>query len=104
MRTAAVGLVVLTVLSAVAAQVPRTELEPSRIYTSVPTVSFSCNLEGGQPSYYSISADPTGTAAYRSNGTINPGVDGVPFIEKFVISPATAGRIFDLAKRLHWFK
>jgi hypothetical protein len=83
------------------AQVPN--LHPEQKFTPEPVVSFSLELPGSVPPYYSISVESTGKAAYRSSPV--PGdMEGDPYITKFVISPSTAARIFALAKKVHNFK
>jgi hypothetical protein len=86
---------------ALAAQVP--DLHPQRTFTPEPIVSFSLELPGSVPPYYSISVESTGKAAYRSSPV--PGdMEGDPYIMKFVISQPARTRIFELAKKLHDFK
>src|SRR5579864_9007081 len=86
---------------ALTAQVP--DLHPQRTFTPEPIVSFSLELAGAVPPYYSISVESTGTAAYRSSPV--PGdMEGDPYITKFVVSQPARTRIFELAKKLHYFK
>ena len=86
---------------ALTAQVP--DLHPQRTFTPEPIVSFSLELPGSVPPYYSISVESTGTAAYRSSPV--PGdMEGDPYITKFVVSQPARTRIFELAKKLHYFK
>ena len=92
-------LVVLPV--ALPAQVP--SLHPQQTFTPEPIVSFSLELAGAVPPYYSISVESTGNASYRSS-SIPGDMEGDPYITKFVISQAARSRIFDLAKKLHYFK
>ncbi|HLK32135.1 MAG TPA: hypothetical protein VKT29_03535 [Terriglobales bacterium] len=86
---------------ALLAQVP--DLHPQRTFSPEPIVSFSLELSGAVPPYYSISVESTGKAAYRSSPV--PGdMEGDPYITKFVISQPTRTRIFELAKKLRYFK
>lgn len=83
------------------AQVP--DLHPQQKFTPQPIVSFSLELAGAVPPYYSISVEGTGKAAYRSSPV--PGDTlGDPYIMKFVVSQPARTRIFQLAKKLHYFK
>ena len=92
-------LVVLAV--ALSGQVPN--LHPHQTFTPEPIVSFSLELAGAVPPYYSISVESTGNAAYRSSPV--PGdIEGDPYITKFVVSQAARTRIFELTKKLHYFK
>jgi hypothetical protein len=79
------------------------DLHPQRVFTPEPIVSFSLELEGAVPPYYSISVASTGKAAYRSS-PIPGDMAGDPYSTKFVVSQATRARIFELAKKLHYFK
>ena len=98
-RFTIVGLV-LTAVS-LWAQVP--DLHPQQKFTPQPIVSFSLELPGAVPPYYSISVEATGRAAYRASPV--PGnMEGDPYILKFVISQPARTRIFELAKKLHFFK
>lgn len=95
--------IVSLVLTAVSlwAQVP--DLHPEQKFTPEPIVSFSLELPGAVPPYYSISVEATGRAAYRASPV--PGnMEGDPYILKFVISQPARTRIFELAKKLHYFK
>jgi hypothetical protein len=83
------------------AQVP--DLQPQRAFTPEPVVSFSLELEGAVPPSYSISVASTGKAAYRSS-PIPGDMEGDPYSTKFVVSQATRSRIFELAKKLHYFQ
>lgn len=86
---------------ALLAQVPN--LHPQQTFTPEPIVSFSLELAGAVPPYYSISVESTGNAAYRSSPVAGD-MEGDPYITKFVVSQAARTRIFDLAKKLHYFK
>ncbi len=91
----------LTFALALPAQVP--DLHPQQKFTPQPIVSFSLELTGAVPPYYSISLESSGDAAYRSSPV--PGdMEGDPYITKFVVSQPARTRIFELAKKLHYFK
>ena len=91
----------LAVSMTLLAQVPN--LHPKQTFTPEPIVSFSLELAGAVPPYYSISVESTGNAAYRSS-PIPGDMEGDPYFTKFVASQAARTRIFDLAKKLHYFK
>lgn len=91
------------VMSALAVQAQVPDLHPQQKFTPEPVVSFSLELPGAVPPYYSVSVEGTGKAAYRSSPV--PGdMLGDPYIMKFVISQPARTRIFQLAKKLHYFK
>lgn len=90
---------------AVAAQTP--VIEPRTAPDAQPPiVSFDFVMAGAQPPHYSLSVEGSGKAAYRSDDDLNDEAkeNGQPFLVKFIISPATAQRIFTLAKALNYFK
>ena len=91
----------LALSSTLLAQIPN--LHPEQKFTPEPIVSFSLELTGAVPPYYSISVESTGNAAYRSSPV--PGdVEGDPYLTKFVVSESARASIFGLAKKLHYFK
>ena len=67
------------------------------------TVTFTFDFPGSEPSHYSISISSDGHATYQSDGKLSPQSEGDPFRLDFTISPPTRSRIFDLAKRAHYF-
>ncbi len=71
-----------------------------------PIVSFDFVMAGAQPAHYAISVEGSGKAAYRSDDDLTDQAkeNGTPFTVKFIVSPPTAQRIFDLAKALNYFK
>ena len=71
----------------------------------VPNISFEYTLAGADPGAYSLTVESTGAAAYRADDETGPNAtpSGDPYIQKFVLSPATAQRIFDLARSLNYF-
>jgi hypothetical protein len=69
------------------------------------TVTFTLDFPGSQPDHYVILADSSGHATYDSSGKISPDVEGSePFHLEFSLPAATQARIFDLAKRAHYFE
>lgn len=72
----------------------------------VPTVTFEW-ASGSAPAHYAIALDSDGRAAYRSDQVGNPGAPesrtGAPYLVKFTVSPATAARIFALARQANYF-
>lgn len=71
---------------------------------TAPTVSFSLTFPGSQPDRYAISVPQSGDAVYYSDGKLMEGSsDGEDFKLIFSIAPATRTRIFDLAKKAHYF-
>ena len=81
------------------AQNPQLQLKRARRF---PTVVFNSVQWNGDPSYYSVAIDSTGTATYQSAPV---GVDktGVPFTTEFHASDRTTRIIFNLARRLDKF-
>jgi hypothetical protein len=78
----------------------------SAAYAHAPaTVAFQFDFPGSDPAHYRLSVDSTGHATYESNGKLNAQVQGGDvFHREFTLKPATCSRIFDLAKRAHYFK
>jgi hypothetical protein len=69
----------------------------------VPTVSFSLSFPGSEPDRYAVSIPQTGDATYFSDGKLMEGSDADDFKLAFSVVPATRTRIFDLAKKAHYF-
>ncbi|HEY7354241.1 MAG TPA: hypothetical protein VH596_15850 [Terriglobales bacterium] len=68
------------------------------------TVSFTLEFVGSNPSHYEIQVASDGQGSYSSNGRIDEhseAVDGGA--EEFRISDTLRERIFDLARRAHYF-
>jgi hypothetical protein len=102
----AIAAVVLLLTSAnMLAQVP--VLDPrSPDDVTIPKISFEFELPGGNPPHYGLTIEAGGRAAYRSDDSspVATGADATPpFLVKFLITPATADKIFDLAKALNYF-
>jgi hypothetical protein len=82
--------------------------------TPVPTVSFTFEFAGGDPSYFAIAVESTGAASYRSTGAspveipdaaaASEPATGAPYFYKFNISEAMRTRIFQLAEHTHYFE
>lgn len=77
----------------------------------VPTVAFTCDFPGSDPSHYGLSVTVNGLASYISDGKVNKdavtdeGADPAPpFRMDFQLSAATSIRIFELAKAAHYFE
>lgn len=71
---------------------------------SDPTVSFTIDFAGANPSHYEIVVPKEGSGSYSSNGKINDQSDAAdPAPIAFSISAATRKEIFDLAKRAKYF-
>jgi hypothetical protein len=68
-----------------------------------PTVSFSLTFPGSQPDRYAISVPQNGDATYYSDGKLMEGSEADDFKLIFAIAPATRTRIFDLARKAHYF-
>jgi hypothetical protein len=72
--------------------------------TVVPTVSFTCDFPGSEPDHYAISVSDDGNAVYDSDSKLNDSAASEPFHSDFTVSQASRTRIFDLAKRAHYFE
>ena len=72
--------------------------------TVVPTVSFTCDFPGSEPDHYAISVSDDGNALYDSDSKLNDSAASEPFHSDFTVSQASRTRIFDLAKRAHYFE
>lgn len=72
--------------------------------TPVPTVGFSLLFPGSLPDKYAIVIPATGNATYYSDGKLTPDSESDDFRVDFAVSDATRTRIFDLAKRAHYFE
>lgn len=70
--------------------------------TEPPIIVFSQEWPDATPSFFSVAITSTGTVTYRS--TPPKGSEGVPYNLEFTASDATRTRIFELAKRLNFFR
>lgn len=69
------------------------------------TVSFQLDFPGSDPDHYKISVDATGQTTYESNGKLSEQSGaGEPFHMAFTLDHVTSTRIFELAKKAHYFK
>src|SRR6266850_7692065 len=78
-------------------QLPSKAQEPARI-------TFSFDFPGSEPDHYVISISANGQATYDSHIQTNQGSEEDSFHHDFTISPLTLTRVFDLAKRSHYFE
>jgi len=70
-----------------------------------PTVAFTCDFPGSDPSHYAISVAADGRASYTSDGKLTRDSDpSEPFTLDFTMPQATVTRIFDLTKKSHYFE
>jgi hypothetical protein len=73
--------------------------------TVVPSVTFTCDFPGSEPDHYVISVADDGTASYNSNSKLSSESDAEDsFHSDFTVSQAARARVFDLAKRSHYFE
>jgi hypothetical protein len=72
--------------------------------TVVPTVTFTCDFPGSEPDHYVFSVADDGAATYDSNSKITESDAEDSFHSDFTISQAARTRVFDLAKRSHYFQ
>jgi hypothetical protein len=80
-------------------------LSGSAQQTVVPTVTFTCDFPGSEPDHYVISVADDGTASYNSNSKLSSESDAEDsFHSDFTVSQAARARVFDLAKRSHYFE
>jgi len=73
--------------------------------TAVATVTFTCDFPGSEPDHYVISVSDDGRASYDSDSKLSPESETAdPFHLDFTASQAARTRVFDLAKRAHYFE
>src|SRR5205814_8996219 len=68
------------------------------------TVTFTLDFPNSEPDHYVISVSSDGRANYESNGKLSRDAEDDGYRLDFLLSPATRARIFDLAKRAHYFQ
>jgi hypothetical protein len=68
------------------------------------TVTFTLDFPNSEPDHYIISVASDGQASYESNGKLSPDAEDDGYRLDCSLSPATRARIFDLAKRAHYFQ
>jgi hypothetical protein len=72
--------------------------------TVIPTVTFTLDFPGSEPDHYVISVSEDGRSSYDSDGKLSPDSEaGDTFHSDFTMSQAARARVFDLAKRAHYF-
>lgn len=70
-----------------------------------PTVTFTCDFPGSDPSHYAISVSSDARASYLSDGKLTRDAEpGEPFTVEFTMPQATLTRIFELAKKARYFE
>ena len=67
------------------------------------TVIFTFDFPGSEPSHYSISVSSAGHATYQSASGLSPESEADSYHLDFTVSQSTRARIFELAKRAHYF-
>jgi hypothetical protein len=73
--------------------------------TVSPTVTFTCDFPGSEPDHYVVSVSDAGSASYDSGSKPSPeSAAGDPFHSDFTVSQTARTRVFDLAKRAHYFE
>lgn len=71
---------------------------------TLPTIVFTMDFPGSEPSQYAVSISADGHGSYDSNGKLMADSDPANrFQLTFTVSPATSRRIFELAKRARYF-
>ena len=80
-------------------------LLPAAAQQSTPTVTFTCDFPGSEPDHYVIAVSEDGSASYDSESKLSPESDeSDSFHLDFTVSQAARVRVFDLAKRAHYFE
>jgi hypothetical protein len=75
------------------------------IAQDTPAVTFKFDFPGAEPEHYIVSISSDGHASYDSNGKLTLQSDaGDPFHLDFSISETTRARVFDLARKAHYFE
>jgi hypothetical protein len=70
-----------------------------------PTVTFTCDFPGSEPDHYVISVSDDGNAWYESDSKLSPeSAPSDPSRSDFTTSQTSRTRVFDLAKRAHYFE
>lgn len=102
MRSTSVLFTAVAVISgsvSLAAQNPQLRTPRARRF---PTVFFTSVLWSGDPAYYSIALDSSGTATYESLPA-SVGENGVPYTMEFQVSDRTRRVAFNLAQGMNFF-
>ncbi len=66
-------------------------------------VTFTLDFPGSEPSHYAISVSSDGHSTYDSDGKLSPDSQSDAFHLDFSMSSETRQRVFELAKRAHYF-
>jgi hypothetical protein len=70
-----------------------------------PTVTLTFDFPGSEPEHFVFSVASDGRSSYDSNGRLTLQSEvGEPFHLDFMLSKSSSDRIFDLAKRAHYFE
>jgi hypothetical protein len=78
---------------------------PAWAQQSAPVVTFTFDFPGSEPDHYVISVSGDGSASYGSDGKLSPeSAPGDPYHAEFTLSQAARTRVFDLARRAHYFE
>ena len=71
---------------------------------SLPTVSYTQDFEGSNPSHYELTVSNDGRGTYTSNGQLSEKAEPADLVPvEFTISDKVRQQIFDLAKRAKYF-
>jgi hypothetical protein len=71
---------------------------------SLPTVSYTQDFEGSNPSHYELTVSSDGHGSYTSNGQLSEKAEPADLVPvEFTISDKARQQIFDLAKRAKYF-
>jgi len=91
---------------ALAAQAAQSGARHETQAAAEPTVTFTLDFPGGQPSHFALEARATGAAWYQSQPqpATPDAVPGDPYLVKFTLSQPTRARIFELAKAANYFQ
>jgi hypothetical protein len=74
-------------------------------HAETPAVTLTFDFPGSEPEHFVATVHADGRAAYDSNGRLTPQSEaGEPFHLEFAMSKPTCDRIFDLAKKAHYFE
>src|SRR5207244_12909048 len=88
---------VLSVLFLICWFVPAPAQQPA-------TVTFTLDFPNSEPDHYVISVASDGHASYESNGKLSAEAQDDAYRLDFSLSPASRARLFDLARRPHYFR
>lgn len=90
-------------LSAGDAAARQPKLAPSYKAAEVPMVTFTIDWPGDNPNHFAITVESSGRAAYESTSG-STSQTGEPYSTKFIMTPATRDKIFELAKQANYFQ